>query len=69
MTVSQKPAISRQTASTLYLAISIIGVLLLVASIVLIVIDQRMVAPYLTGISGICLVIASVVARRALAKV
>jgi len=68
MSVPRRSAISRQTAGTLYLAIGIIGALLVVGSVVLIVVDSSFLSPYFTAIAGACLVVAAFVARRVLRR-
>ena len=58
-----------EAAAKLFLAIGIAGILVGIGSVVLIVLDPSMPAPYLTTVAGGCNIISGFLGWRALRKV
>ncbi|TFC33902.1 hypothetical protein E3O55_03285 [Cryobacterium sp. MDB1-18-2] len=57
-----------EAAAKLFLALGIVGILLVVASVVLIVLAPSMPAPYFTTVAGACIILAGFLGWRALRR-
>jgi len=57
--------LSTSQRSVLFLVIGVVGLVLLVATAVLIVLDPEEPAPYFTAVSALCLTIFGLASRRA----